>query len=414
MSLLTLRIALKSLKRNKVRTFLTMVGVVIGIAAVITVMSVGDGLKSYVLGQLESFGTDTISVEIKVPSTGRNSSSNAQGIAQGIQITTLTREDADAIEKLPGTASTYSYILGQSIVSYESEKKQILLWGTTESFVDIDASKVGEGRFFTEDEDLNAVQVAVLGSKVKDELFGDDDALDKSISVGGKKFRIIGVMESRGAVAFFDLDNIIYLPLGTLQNRILGVDHVTAIIVQAKDQNRMDELAQEVTFLVRDRHDITDPDKDDFGVTTIAEALGIFNTVFGAINLLLGAIAGISLLVGGVGIMNIMYVSVTERTYEIGLRKSVGATQKKILWQFLWEAIMMTFAGAIIGFILGVSLSFIISVVAGALGFGWAFSVSPFAVILASGVSLAIGLAFGVFPARAAAKLDPVEALRQG
>ena len=410
-----LKIALRSLRRNKARTLLTVLGVVIGIAAVITVMSVGEGLKSYVLGQVESFGTDSIQVEIKVPNTGKTSASNAEGIAQGIQITTLTRDDAEAIKKLPNVKDYYAYILGQSVVGFESEKKQVLLWGTSASFVDIDdSSEVESGRFFTEDEDRDQVPVAVLGSKVKEKLFGDIDPLEKYISVGGKKFRVIGVMKSRGAIAFFDLDNLMYLPLGTLQKRILGVDHVTAIFVKVADQSHVDEVAQEINFLLRERHDITNPDKDDFGVTTITEAIGIYNTVFGAINLLLGAIAGISLVVGGVGIMNIMYVSVTERTYEIGLRKSVGATQKKIMWQFLWEAVVMTFLGAIIGFILGVTLSFVISAVATALGFGWEFSVTPLSIVLVCGVSLALGLTFGVFPARVAAKLDPVDALRQG
>ena len=196
--------------------------------------------------------------------------------------------------------------------------------------------------------------------------------------------------------------------------KIMGINHVMAITAQVFDNDIADETAEEIRFLLRQRHDIPlgNPDKDDFAVMSMTEAMELYATVFDAINLLLVAIAGISLVVGGVGIMNIMYVSVTERTYEIGLRKSVGATASNILWQFLWEAIVITFFGAIIGFLLGAGLAFLIAVGATSQGIGWKFVISPSSIILAIGVSLVIGLVFGVFPARVAAKLDPVEALR--
>ena len=235
------------------------------------------------------------------------------------------------------------------------------------------------------------------------------------VKIGKLKFRVIGVMEKRGSIAFFDMDNMVYLPIQTLQKKIMGINNLMSITSQVYDKNLFDQTSAEITSLLRQRHDImTDnKDKDDFNVMTMAEALDIYNTIFGALGLLLGAIAGISLIVGGVGIMNIMYVSVTERTYEIGLRKAVGATNTNILWQFLWEAMVITFFGALIGFLFGVGLSFLIAFGASALGFSWAFVVSPNAVILAIGATLGIGLTFGVFPAIAAARLEPVTALRK-
>ena len=195
----------------------------------------------------------------------------------------------------------------------------------------------------------------------------------------------------------------------------MGINHVVSITSQVYDKNLFDETSAEINSLLRQRHDIStdNKDKDDFNVMTMAEALDIYNTIFGALNLLLAAIAGISLVVGGVGIMNIMYVSVTERIYEIGLRKAVGATSANILWQFLWEAIVITFFGAMIGFLFGVALAFLIAFGASILGFSWRFVVSPQSVMLAISASLGIGLIFGVWPALAAAKLEPVTALRK-
>lgn len=408
------RVALMSLRRNKVRTLLTVLGIVIGIMAVITVMSAGDGLKAYVVGQVETFGTDLVEVEVKVPNTSQMSTSNMSGQAMGIQIATLKLEDAEAIKKLPNIKDNYSVLMGQEIASYKGTNKQTLLWGTTGSFINVDSTKVVAGRFFTEEEDKSLANVVVIGQTVKDKLFGLDDPINKSIKIGREKFTVIGVMDKRGSIAFFDMDNFIYLPAQTLQKKLMGVEYVSAIFNKVYNKDIADETVADINALLRQRHDIlgNNPDKDDFAVMSMAEAMDIYDTVFGAINLLLAAIAGISLLVGGIGIMNIMYVSVTERTYEIGLRKSVGATSHNILWQFLWEAIVITFFGALIGLVLGLGLSFLISVIATSQGIGWKFVISLNSIVLAIGVSFAIGLTFGVFPAQAAAKLEPVNALR--
>lgn len=409
------KVALTALNRNRGRSFLTVLGIVIGIMSVITVMSSGNGLEAFMVDQMSTFGTDIIQIEIKVPNTSHVSTENMSGMAQGIQVTTLTLDDAKAINKIPNIKDNYPNIIGQEIVSYGSENRQIMLWGVGASFINIDSTKVADGRFFTDQEDKSLAQLAVIGQTVKNKIFLTEDPLGKYIKIGKLKFQVIGVMESRGSIAFFDMDNFIYLPVQTLMKKIMGVNHVMSITAQVINNDIADETADEIKYLLRERHNIdsSNPDKDDFAVMTMAEAVELYDTILGAINLLLGAIAGISLVVGGVGIMNIMYVSVIERTYEIGLRKSVGATSFNILWQFLWEAIVITFFGAIVGFILGSALSFLISVAATAMGIGWKFVIDPQSIFLSIGVSLVIGLVFGVFPALAASKLDPVEALRK-
>ena len=412
MKFTSLSIAIASLKRNKVRSFLTVLGIVIGIMAVITVMSAGEGLKDYVGGQIKTFGTDGIQVEVKVPNTSHVSSENATSQAEGVQITTLKLSDAEAINKLPNVKGSYSSLLGQQVVSYQGENKQVMLWGASASFVDIDATGVLEGRFFTDDEDRSLASVAVIGTTVRDKLFNNTDPIGQFIKIGKEKFTVIGVMNKRGAILFFDMDDFIYLPVQTLQKRIMGIDYVQQIFVQVENKDIVDETVSDIEVTMRQLHSISDPVKDDFGVMSMAQALDMYNTVFGAINLLLIAIAGISLVVGGVGIMNIMYVSVIERTYEIGLRKAVGAKRRNILWQFLWEAIVITVFGAAIGFVLGIGLSFLISYIAIANGIGWTFIISINSLFLAGIVSFLIGIVFGVFPAMTAAGLDPVEALR--
>lgn len=413
MKLTSLKIALTALHRNQARTLLTVLGVVIGIAAVITVMSAGNGLRNFMVGMIEMFGSDTIQTEIKIPSTSHVSTENVAGMAMGIQVTTLTLEDAEAVKKLPNVRDNYSMLMGQEIISYAGESRQTLIWGADASFSNVDKTEVEEGRFFTDEEDHSLSQVIVIGQTTKAKLFPGQDPIGKLVKVGKLKFRVIGVMEKRGSMAFFDMDNFIYMPIRTLQKKVMGVDYTQGFLSAVYDMDIVDQTVEEIEMVMREQHDIANPIKDDFAVMSMAEAIEIYDAIFGAINLLLIAIAGISLVVGGVGIMNIMYVSVAERTYEIGLRKSVGATKSKILWQFLWEAIVITFFGALIGFIAGALLSLAISAIAVSQGLSWAFVISPGSVVLAVSFTAVIGVAFGIFPAISAANLDPVEALRK-
>jgi len=303
--------------------------------------------------------------------------------------------------------------MGQAVASYLDEKKTAMLWGISSSFFNLSEAKVVEGREFSDEEDKSQARVVVLGANLKEKLFGNDDALEKYIKIGNKNFKVVGVLEKQGGSMFFDMDSIVFMPVRTLQKQIMGVDYIQFFTVYLKDAAQAYATAADIEDILREEHKITDPKKDDFAVTTMDEAMGMIDTITGGISLLLAAIAAISLLVGGVGIMNIMYVSVTERTYEIGLRKALGATSKNILWQFLWEAIFLTFTGGLIGVFLGTVFSFLGALGAKSAGFDLGLNFSLTGFILGTVFSVAVGLIFGVYPARKAASLDPVEALRQ-
>lgn len=412
----TIKMSLRSMRANKARTGLTVLGIVIGIAAVIVVFSAGEGIRSLIVGQVESFGTDILETEIKVPSTKKGVAADSQSgsaIAQGVQITTLKLSDMADIDKLPNIKQSYAAIQGQDQINYGNELRKTFLLGTTASYIDIDKSEIDYGRFFSEEEDRSLTQVVVLGSKIKTKLFGETDPIGKSVRLHKSKYRVIGVMKERGRVGFMDFDDFAYVPVRTLQKRIMGIDHVFYMVHQLNDVGLAEETAEEVRRIVRENHDITNPQKDDFRVVTMAEILKTLGTVTTAITFLLLAIVSISLVVGGVGIMNIMYVVVTERTGEIGLRKAVGASYGDIMKQFLVEAVMITLLGGIIGIIIGIGLSAAIAWLANnVLNLSWKFAIPLQAFIVAIGFSTAFGLGFGVYPARKAAKLDPIAALR--
>lgn len=407
-----LKISLKIFQTHRTRTLLSVLGIIIGITSVITIINAGEGLRGFITQQVEVFGTDYIEVEVKVPSTKQTSAANAGGMAQGVSITTLKHSEALKIGEHPNISDVYSAVMGQEIVSYKDTNKVGLLWGASNGFFAIDRTDVEYGRAFTEDEDKSLAQVVVLGYKMKKDLFGDDDALGKKIKIGNSKFKVIGVREEIGGGTFFDMDSMILVPLQTLQKKIMGIDNVSFIMASVIDTKKADETAAEITEMMREFHDITDPNKDDFAVVTSDEAMDMLSTILNGITLFLVAIAGISLIVGGVGIMNIMYVSVLERTYEIGLRKSVGAKSSNILWQFLGEAVLITLAGGVIGVFLGIIFSWLASIIAKSQGFDLNFVVSVSGIATAFMFMVSVGLLFGIYPARKAAALDPIEALR--
>lgn len=433
-----IKISLHSMKANKTRTGLTVLGIVIGIASVIVVYSAGQGISGLIYAQVESFGgTNMIETEIKAP-TGKKGMAaehqSAVAIAQGAQITTLTLKDMEDVGRLPNIKNYYAAILGQEQVNYNENSKKIFIFGTTASIIDIDKTEVDYGRYFSEEEDKSESPVAILGYKIKNELFGDNDPLGKYIKIRKVKFRIIGVAKERGAVMSLDYDNFVFVPIRTLQKRIMGIDHVTFIIHQLKDANLADETAEEARLIIRTNHDIvsrplefktgepiiknigegmTDTSKDDFRVVTMKESLEILDTVTGAITLMLLAIVAVSLVVGGVGVMNIMYVIITERTSEIGLRKAVGAKYNDIMLQFLIEALIITLIGALTGILAGAGVSYLIALGANNYGMDWDFSIPMKAYYVSLAFAIIFGLGFGVYPARKAAKLDPIEALRQ-
>lgn len=407
----------KNLWHNKTRTLLTVLGIVIGMATVIIVYSAGEGIYSLVFNQVKAFGTDTVQTETKIPSGksgNQGDMETASAMAAGVQVTTLTIDDMDAITRSSkNIKQAYAALMSQEQVSRAGELKRAFLYGVSASYLEVDSSKIAVGRWFTENEDKALSTVAILGSKMKDKLFGDSDPIGQSIKIRGERFTVIGVMAERGAVMTLDFDDFVYVPVRTLQKRIMGIDYVSYMMHQLKDTGIAEDTAEEIRQIVRDRHDISDPLRDDFRVTTMIEALSTIKTITGAVTLLLLAIVAISLIVGGVGIMNIMYVVVTERTAEIGLRKALGASYGQIMSQFLLESVMITAIGGVVGVLIGLGVAWLVAWGAQAYGLDWTFSVPSIAYAVAAAFSVVFGLLFGLFPARQAAKLDPIEALRQ-
>ncbi|MDP3043404.1 MAG: ABC transporter permease [bacterium] len=406
------KISVKALLANKARSFLTMLGIIIGVGAVIVIMAVGAGAQSLILAQVKTLGTNLIGV---MP--GKSEETGPPTAAMGIVITTLTYDDAMALrdpKNAPNIVEVVAYTIGIGTVSWESNSYDTNLKGSTAGYLEVEGGEVGQGRFFTEEEEKNMARVAVLGSAVKNELFGESEAVGQRIKIKKHTFEVIGVMKERGTVAFQDYDDQILLPIKTMQKLIAGVNHLGLIRAKVDDENNIQRAINDVEITLRERHDITDMSgaSDDFTVRSAAEALDVITTVTDALRYFLAAMAALSLLVGGIGIMNIMLVSVTERTREIGLRKAVGADNFNIMSQFLMEAVAVTLLGGIIGIVGGVIVSYLIAVGARFLDYEWEFIVSPFSVILAVSVSMLVGLVFGLYPARKASKLEPVEALR--
>jgi putative ABC transport system permease protein len=408
-----IKLAFNSLLAQKTRSILTILGISIGIAVVITILAAGRGLDRFIMSQLEVFGSDTLSIEVKIPSTKGTSAENALGQSSGVTITTLKNSDTVDVGKYSNIVAAYGWVIGQAVVSYQGQIKTVTLVGQGYNMPEVEKFSLAEGRMFTKEEEDSLTQIVVLGSSVKEKLFGDDTASGKTIYIKGKPFKVAGTAIKRGASFGMDMDNMIILPTKTMQKRILGIDYVHNIFAKMKDKNLSKQTVEELTLILRENHDITDPNKDDFTINTMEEAVSILSSVVSGITFLLVALVCISLVVGGVGIMNIMYVSVSERVFEIGLRKALGAKSKDILWQFLFESITLTFIGGIVGVIIGALLALLVYFVATANNFNWVYSIPVFSIVLSVGFSAVIGLIFGLYPARRAAKLNPIEALRK-
>ena len=406
-----IEVAFTSLMRQKSRTILTVIAVAIGIASLIIMISAGNGLKSMVLSELEVYGTNVINIEVRIP--GKGSMGSASGMSSGITITTFKNNDVDAIAMLPNIEDHYSYVTGQEIVRYEGNTKSVMIFGYGANAPLVERIKIKEGRFYSLEEEESITPVIVLGSSIKEFLFGDDNAIGQRINLRNISFRVVGVAEKRGAMMGFDFDSMVYIPTLTMQKRLLNTDYVIGMSASVKDIEKIDQTKEEIIKLLRERHSINDPDEDDFEAMTMAEAQDMVGAVFSAITLLLSVIAAVSLLVGGVGITNIMYVSVAERTFEVGLRRAIGAKRSDILWQFLAEATILTFLGGVLGVIVGIIISYIIYLSAISFGISWSFDVSIFSVIMALIFSASIGIVAGVYPAKEAAKTDPINALRK-
>lgn len=392
--------SISTLRANKMRTFLTILGIVIGIASVIVMISIGEGVQKSIESNIETLGSNLLIIYPGALQNQRGFISMGRG-----SVNTLKNEDAELIKQVEGVQYVAPIFQRQyQIVSQTGYNTRATVVGTISDYYFVRNIKIANGRFLSNNDDKSYNKVAILGANVKEDLFpNDDNPVGKNIKINRVNFKVIGVLEAKGG-GFGLEDDSIFVPLLTLQKILAGVDYLSTISLSAQNQNLMSQIQEKITQILLKQHRVSEP---DFSFISQQDILATLNQVTTTFTIFLASIAGISLLVGGIGIMNMMLTNVTERTHEIGLRKAVGAKKKDITLQFLTEAIILTTIGGIVGIIFGFLGSIVVSKLVGVYT-----SVSLFAVSLSLGISVLVGLVFGYYPAKRAANLNPIDALR--
>jgi putative ABC transport system permease protein len=398
----TIPSAIEALRANKSRSILTALGIIIGVAAVIAIVSLGQGSTAQITSQMSSLGTNVLTV-----APGSTSSS---GIAGGAGTSSSLKEnDGTAIAtQIEGIRALSATVSGSAQIIAGGENWQTRVTAVEPEYQQINNWQVTQGAFFTEADNTAAKNVAVIGQTVASELFPNgESAVGQQIRVRNVPFTVVGVLASKGSGMGGDQDDTVLIPFKAGQIRLFGSTSISSILIQASSDNQMSTMSDEITTLLRTRHRIQTGDSDDFSIRNNSDLIKTMSSISSTLTYLLGGVAGVSLLVGGIGIMNIMLVSVTERTREIGIRLAIGARGSDILSQFLIEALVLALLGGIVGILLGAGIAFVVTRV-----LGWAFTVSAAAVAISFGFSALVGIGFGVYPARKASRLNPIEALR--
>lgn len=398
----SIEVALEGLVANKMRAALTMLGVIIGVGAVIAMLAIAQGAREQTMQRIQQMGTNVLMVM---------SGQSRQGAVMGGfgSMQTLTLEDSDAIaKKCPSVIAIAPEVRQNMQVKYRSQNTNTTIFGTSADYPSVRNYSLQEGRFFSDREVNSAQKVAAIGPTTATNLFGTSSPVGKSISISGNRFKVVGLMTSKGATGGFgDPDDQIFVPVTTAMRRMFGVQYLRSLSVQSKSMDMMTQATTEITNVLRKRHKIRDGQDDDFIIRNQAEFMQMADETSRVFTMLLAGIASVSLLVGGIGIMNIMLVSVTERTREIGIRKALGARRQDIMLQFLIESLVLSLMGGTLGIVFG----WIGSIVMGKLT-GWSTSVSVQSMLLSFTFAAMVGVFFGLYPARQASSLNPIDALR--
>lgn len=407
-----IKIAVDNLLAAKFRSFLTILGIIIGVAAVIIIMAVGASAQQLIIDQVQGVGSNLVGV---LPGASDEKGPPAQ--AFGIKVTTFKYDDFLAImdkNNVPEVEYGAAYVQGNYPIVYEGKDSNYSVTGATYQFPLVQDIDIAKGRFFIKAEDTNLARNTVLGFKIAQDYFGKSDPIGKKIKIGKENFTVVGVFEEQGSggMGVTGTDDSVFVPLQTAQKILLGIDYLAFARFKVADAQQIEIAKQDIARTIRIRHDIDNPENDDFSVRDTASALKVITQVTDVLTYFLALIAGISLLVGGVGIMNIMLISVNERVREVGLRKALGARNFHITNQFLAESVSTTVIGGCAGIILGILVAILIALGAKILGYEWPFVIKPSSILLAVSVSAIVGLVFGLYPARKASRISPMEALR--
>ena len=407
-----IKISYKNLMAAKFRSFLTILGIIIGVASVIIIMAIGRSAQALILDQVSGIGSNLIGI---LP--GASDEKGPPAAAMGIKVTTLKYGDLEALrsgKEVPEIQDAAGYVMGSQTAKYKGEDLTVSFTGTTASYMDVENIEIAEGRFFNKTEEADVSKVAVVGKNIVRDLFLNEDPIGKTFQLKDHNFTVIGIFESKGSAGFgtASADDSVFIPLITAQRLMLGINHIAFIRAKVRSTDLIPYAIANTKATLRERHNIDDPADDDFSVRDQAQALEMIKNITNVLRYFLLAIGTISLVVGGVGIMNTMLIVVNQRIREVGLRRAIGAKTRDILVQFLMESAAISFFGGVLGIVLGILVSFIAALIMQSLGYAWPFLVSWQSIAAATLVSIAIGVVFGMYPARKASRVSPMESLR--